>query len=87
MFFIGLTIGFVLGAAWMVGARIVVKMHRDNVVAANSASANKPMPKLPPDIVESDNACDYCVNRSTCAKRGPVNCQSMSRFRGRQLRQ
>jgi len=43
MFFVGLLIGIIVGAAWMVGARIVVKMRRDNVVGTPSASHNTGM--------------------------------------------
>ena len=41
MFFVGLLVGIVIGAVWMVGARIVVKMRRDNVVGTPSASHNR----------------------------------------------
>ena len=41
MFFLGLVTGFILGAIWMVGARIVVKMRRERIVAS-SASRNMP---------------------------------------------
>ena len=45
MFGLSLLIGIVIGAVWMVGARIVVKMRRDNVVGTPSASPNSQMPK------------------------------------------
>jgi hypothetical protein len=45
MFFLGLVTGFVLGAIWMVGARIVVKMRRERIVAS-SASRNSAMDEI-----------------------------------------
>ena len=41
MFFVGLIVGIGIGAVWMVGARIVVKMRQDNIVGTPSASHNK----------------------------------------------
>ena len=40
MFGLGLLIGLVVGALWMLGARIVVKMRRDNVAGTPSAPHN-----------------------------------------------
>ena len=47
MFFVGLIVGIGIGAVWMVGARIVVKMRQDNKAGTPSASHNSAIPKLP----------------------------------------
>ena len=77
MFFLGLVTGFVLGAIWMVGARIVVKMRRERIVAS-SASHNSAM-----DEICANTPCVYCdhtVNKCN-------GCKDYSHFAGRKLRQ
>ena len=74
MFFVGLLVGIVIGAVWMVGARIVVKMRRDNVVGTPSASHNSVSPKLPASM------CTRCRLLNMCGdwvKRGDEICSDV----------
>ena len=57
------------------------------LVEGQKPSTNTTSPKSAPEIVESNNACEYCIWHPHCKTYGSVkHCVSMSNFNGRRLR-